>query len=309
MKFSILINNYNYGAYVCETVNSALAQTSPPHEIIVVDDGSTDDSLALLRECYADNQLVKIIAQKNTGQFAAIAAGIDAATGDIACLLDADDRYRPDYLASLLMLYREKPWIDLVFCRFTAVGGEMKNPVWLSPPGDYDYGRTALLAYFHSHAYSHCWIGNVTSCLSLTLTLARKLELRALGEGGGARVHADYALLLGASLLGARKYHLSRELVEYRLHGGNRWASQGGVTNEERLVHCLTLNYHARHLGARLLDLLPEELATVPTPLAAHRACYRKLCRRFRCKNGALVENRLRRWRHGIMEWLGLRRR
>ncbi|MDR2463069.1 MAG: glycosyltransferase [Verrucomicrobiales bacterium] len=56
MKFSVLINNYNYRPFLRECVDSALARTLPAHEIIIVDDGSTDNSLAVLREHYADRQ-------------------------------------------------------------------------------------------------------------------------------------------------------------------------------------------------------------------------------------------------------------
>jgi glycosyltransferase involved in cell wall biosynthesis len=60
MKISVLINNYNYAQFLRQCVDSALTQTLVPHEVIVVDDGSTDDSLALLHQWYDSQPLVRI---------------------------------------------------------------------------------------------------------------------------------------------------------------------------------------------------------------------------------------------------------
>jgi glycosyltransferase involved in cell wall biosynthesis len=299
VKFSVLINNYNYGRFVREAVDSALAQTLPPHEIIVVDDGSTDDSPALLRERYADRQRVKIIAQKNGGQFAAIAAGIDAADGDIVCLLDADDRYQPDYLASLSALYQEKPWIDLAFCRFNLIGdpacfGKTRNAIWGKPAGDYDYGTTAVLTYFYFKRRGTFMIGNVTSCLSLRLDLARRLRLGEAGRRWATPIQADYALLLGASMLGARKYYFARELVDYRVHGKNHWADcpkkSAAERRQNRENYKVLFEFYQRASGLtdeRVKDL-PAETLTVPAPTKTHRKTYQRLGKFFRWENGRL---------------------
>ena len=61
MKVSIIINNYNYSKYIVECVNSALNQTYKNIEIIIVDYGSTDDSLDILNKKYEENALIKII--------------------------------------------------------------------------------------------------------------------------------------------------------------------------------------------------------------------------------------------------------
>ncbi|MDR2463071.1 MAG: glycosyltransferase family 2 protein [Verrucomicrobiales bacterium] len=297
MKFSVLINNYNYAPWLRECVDSVLAQTLPPHEIIVVDDGSTDGSVALLREHYGNNPLVKIIAQKNSGQFVAVDAGIQAADGDVLCLLDADDRYKPDYLASLSACYEKNPAVDLVFCRFKAFGGAMDNPVWLSPPADYDYGYTALLTYFYFRAREACWIGNITSCVSLRAHLARILQLGEIGRAWNYKVQADYGLLLGASLLGGRKYYLARDLVEHRLHDNN---DRGNKTNselspekpyKEMVQNRIAFDFYRRKLNIsdEIFQHLKKELAIVPAPLPKHVKCYQKLAKKFVWKYGRLV--------------------
>jgi glycosyltransferase involved in cell wall biosynthesis len=87
-KASIIINNYNYGRFLAEAIDSALAQTHQNTEVIVVDDGSTDESRDLIGR-YGE-QVIAVL-KENGGQASAYNAGFAVATGDIFCFLDADD--------------------------------------------------------------------------------------------------------------------------------------------------------------------------------------------------------------------------
>lgn len=93
---SIIINNHNYGRYLAEAIDSALAQTFPRVEVIVVDDGSTDDSRDVMARY--GGRIVPIL-QDNRGQAAACNAGLTASRGDVVCFLDADDTLFPTALA------------------------------------------------------------------------------------------------------------------------------------------------------------------------------------------------------------------
>jgi glycosyltransferase involved in cell wall biosynthesis len=90
---SIVIPNYNYARYLRIAINSALAQTWSPIEVIVVDDGSTDDSRAVI-EAYGDR--ITPILKANGGHGSAVNAGYAATRGDIVIFLDADDELMPD---------------------------------------------------------------------------------------------------------------------------------------------------------------------------------------------------------------------
>ena len=100
MRFSVVIPSYNRSAWLVAALESVFAQTEPPFEIIVADDGSTDDTLAVL-EKYAGR--VKALTQCNAGPAAARNLGIGAATGDYIAFLDSDDLWFPWTLA----LFRE----------------------------------------------------------------------------------------------------------------------------------------------------------------------------------------------------------
>jgi len=83
---SILINNYNYGRFLDEAINSALSQNYPRKEIIVVDDGSTVNSREIISR-YGD-RIIPII-KENGGQASAVNAGVARCHGDILCFLDS----------------------------------------------------------------------------------------------------------------------------------------------------------------------------------------------------------------------------
>jgi glycosyltransferase involved in cell wall biosynthesis len=108
---SILINNYNYGRYIAEAINSALAQTYPNIEVIVVDDGSTDRSREVIGS-YGDKRIA--ILQENGGQAAALNSGYAASKGDWICLLDSDDLFNIDKVQRTCELAAEYPTAGMI---------------------------------------------------------------------------------------------------------------------------------------------------------------------------------------------------
>lgn len=98
MLVSVLINNYNYGRFLARCIDSALAQTYKNIEIIVVDDGSTDESFEVL-DRYKES--VTIVRQANGGQGAAYNTGYARAFGEVVIFLDADDVLAPGVLAQV----------------------------------------------------------------------------------------------------------------------------------------------------------------------------------------------------------------
>jgi glycosyltransferase involved in cell wall biosynthesis len=96
---SILINNYNYAQYLAAAIDSALAQTYASIEVIVVDDGSTDGSRAIMAE-YGDR--IQAIFQPNQGQASAFNVGFAQSQGEIICFLDADDVFLPQKVATIV---------------------------------------------------------------------------------------------------------------------------------------------------------------------------------------------------------------
>jgi glycosyltransferase involved in cell wall biosynthesis len=103
---SILINNYNYGRFLNESIESALAQTYSNCEVIVVDDGSTDCSREVIAQY--GNRIVPVV-KENGGQASAFNAGFAASKGDVICFLDADDLFLPEKVNRVVRIFRDNP--------------------------------------------------------------------------------------------------------------------------------------------------------------------------------------------------------
>lgn len=124
---SVVIPCYNAGTYLGETLNSVLNQTFTPLEVLVVDDGSTDDSAQIARTF---GKLVRVISQKNQGECVARNHGISEAKGEWIAFLDADDIWEEDKLEHQLPATLN-PDVVCVHSGFFLFGSKQETP---SPP-------------------------------------------------------------------------------------------------------------------------------------------------------------------------------
>ena len=129
---SVVIPCYNAAPFLRETLDSVLNQTRPPLEVIVVDDGSTDDSAAIA-ESYGP--AVRVIQQENQGESVARNRGMDEARGEWVALLDADDRWLPHKLErQLAALCGASSDVVCVYSDFIVFGSvrrkAMSRPMW-----------------------------------------------------------------------------------------------------------------------------------------------------------------------------------
>ena len=108
---SVVIPSFNYARFLVDCVDSALAQTYPHREIIVVDDGSTDNTRQVL-EHYGDK--IVYIHQSNQGLSQARNTGIHAAKGEFIALLDSDDLWHPRKLELQIRCMKDHPEIGLL---------------------------------------------------------------------------------------------------------------------------------------------------------------------------------------------------
>ena len=122
-SFAVAIATYQAAATVVASVESALGQTVAPSEVIVVDDGSTDDTADALRP-YGSR--IVYVRQENRGKAAAINAAARLSGSDFLSILDADDVYEPDRLAALSELAAARPDLDILMTdAYFEAGGEI----------------------------------------------------------------------------------------------------------------------------------------------------------------------------------------
>ncbi len=124
MKISIVIATYNRRRLLGEAIHSVLAQTLPAHEIIVVDDGGSDDLATYMPMRYPD---VRYVRQENAGPAAARNNGIKHATGDWIYFLDSDDTLTETALACVAQVGSDHPKLDVIFGRARNVGPAGKS--------------------------------------------------------------------------------------------------------------------------------------------------------------------------------------
>jgi glycosyltransferase involved in cell wall biosynthesis len=120
--FSVVIPLYNKGHTIIDTLQSVLAQDFRDFEVVIVDDGSTDDGAEKVGRCF-DDRRIRLIHQENSGEGAARNHGIDVARYDWIAFLDADDIWLPGYLSEIYGAIHEFPEAGM-FC----AGGVSRNP-------------------------------------------------------------------------------------------------------------------------------------------------------------------------------------
>ncbi|HWI41149.1 MAG TPA: glycosyltransferase family 2 protein [Verrucomicrobiae bacterium] len=119
---SVIIPAYNVGQYLRQTIGSVQAQSGPRWELVVVDDGSTDDTPQILREMADGDPRIRVLRQDNAGSAAARNTGLDHARGKYVTFLDGDDFWTPDFLSSLLEALR-RSGKRLAYCGYRHIYG------------------------------------------------------------------------------------------------------------------------------------------------------------------------------------------
>ena len=113
---SVIVPSYNCARFIGEAIDSILKQTQPPEQILIVDDGSTDDTEQVVRG-YSDER-IEYIKQHNAGVSAARNAGLNAARGELVTFLDADDRWRPTFIERMHGFLVGAPSVVCAFANF-----------------------------------------------------------------------------------------------------------------------------------------------------------------------------------------------
>ena len=212
LRVTTLINNHNYGKYLGEAIDSALGQTYPSTEVVVVDDGSTDESAGIMQSY--GSRIVPVF-QSNTGQASAFNTGFAHSTGDIVCLLDADDVFEPTKAARIVKAYEKWPgigWCHHPLALFGEVTETTVRPSGLRGPMACDYRRR--LGQGRSPTRAPATSG---------LTFKRDVLGSILPMPEAIRIVADNYLKF-ASFGISKGYMIEDVLARQRIHSHNRFS-------------------------------------------------------------------------------------
>jgi glycosyltransferase involved in cell wall biosynthesis len=227
---SIIIDNYNYGRFLSEAIDSALNQTYSHIEVIAVDDGSTDSSYEVI-ERYGDRIIA--VFKPNGGQASAFNAGVNACRGDIICFLDADDIFNSNKVAECVQVLTEKKQnnpLVMVYHLLEFVDKEGNSLNRLEPPAVWNYPPN-----LYEQACKHRHFAYPAAPTSANVFSRELIEaifpIPERGENYVIKTAADNIVVRAAGLIG-EIYGINQALAKYRSHGENAWHGAGWNVEE-----------------------------------------------------------------------------
>jgi glycosyltransferase involved in cell wall biosynthesis len=239
--FSVVIPTYQAAETVGEAIDSALAQTCAPREVIVCDDGSTDDTLRVLAQ-YGGR--IKLLRREHNGVAAARNTAIRAATADFLAFLDADDAFHPERLEALGELAATRPDLDIITTdEYLEVDGQVIGRHCDSTPFPTRDQRAAIIvAGFAGHP-----------------AVRRELLIDAGGFDEAFQTGEDWECWMHLILAGAQVGLVDEPLLSYRL--GPRGLTARRATALRARVDVLDKHKNNPHLDVSERALLERALA------------------------------------------------
>jgi glycosyltransferase involved in cell wall biosynthesis len=221
LKFSIVIPSYNQGRFIESTLLSVIGQEYPNLEIIVMDGGSTDETLSILTK-YAHRISISV-SEPDNGQSHAIAKGFSRATGDIYCWLNSDDIYLPGALQTVTRVFTDTK-ADIVYGNKQIIdeSGTLVSRRFVTP----------FLPNFMRDAYLCGGFG----IYQPATFWRREIYCRAGGVDQSLRFCMDNDLFNKFTIVGGQFQFVDSPLAAFRVHGDSKTSTLRPIAEAERLL-------------------------------------------------------------------------
>jgi hypothetical protein len=232
--FSVVIPAYNAADTLGAAIDSVLAQTRPDFEVIVIDDGSTDDTAAVAAG-FADPR-VRVYSQENAGPSAARNRGIAQAVGEYVSSLDSDDLWLPDYLAEMGRALEENPRAGFAYTRAWVL--DASDRFRTVPTGAWHRPPTPMLPrdQFVSELLQECFVNAPT---------IRRTALERVGGYDESLSHGeDWELWLRLANAGFEAVRVEGPLTIYRNRPGSHSADLAAMKVAPTMVYRTVLERH-----------------------------------------------------------------
>lgn len=194
MKFSVIIPLYNKAPYVAKAIQSVLSQTFYDYELVIVDDGSRDDSAAVAQKAIEGRDRCQLIRQENAGVSVARNNGVAASQGEYLCFLDADDLWESTFLSEMAKLIDEYPDAGIYGTNYTIVN-DNKHKTRVA--------RVGVEEGFEKGYINYCQVYAKTMYMPLTsisVAIPRWVFLKVKGFPEGIRLGEDFLLWVHLAL-------------------------------------------------------------------------------------------------------------
>jgi Glycosyl transferase family 2 len=244
LSVSVIIPTFNRAEFIAATIESLLAQTRLPDEIIVVDDGSNDDTPSILSRFGAP---VVVVRQANGGEAAARNAGLDIARSDAVIFLDSDDRLVPHALERYLTTLEHMPHVGVAYADIHLC--------------DQDMNHTGLYSREAPGRRPNGWVLGELACRSFlpVTSLVRRACVGEVRFERGMKCAADYDFWRQLAVRCQFQY-VNEPLLEYRFHDG--------MVSSSHAVDML-----AGELEVQRRILAMPEFAQLPRSIQARARC------------------------------------
>jgi glycosyltransferase involved in cell wall biosynthesis len=238
MLISVVLTAFNTERYLAEAIESVLNQKYQDLELIMIDDGSTDRTLEIMRQYEASDDRVRVIAQENAGAGAARNAGIAIAQGEWIAIVDADDVMEPNRLERQIAFLQEHPDLDVATSPVTFINHE-----------GHEFGRSQPVLLTHEEVRELCEQGLVVGVPNPASIIRKSTLLGVGGYRGEFWPSEDLDLWTrivesGGTILTQPEY-----LTRYRVHPGS--GSYGKIRKTAELMGWLRHCSMSRRAGTR----------------------------------------------------------
>lgn len=269
-EVSVIIPTYNSAKYVIEAIDSVLAQTWQDFEILVIDDGSTDETAQVMRRYQAP---VRYIHQQNGGVAVARNRGIRESQGRYVAFLDADDTWLPYKLKRQMKILQEQPYHRACYSSFTVVDSDL-NPIGISRSARQGSALEDLLTR-----------GNIIGSIC-TVICERTLFDLVGGFDPKLSQCADWDMWVRLAAQTEFLY-LDEPLVTYRQHGANM--SRNAPLLEQDSLQVLAKGFAMPELPESLHSQRQAAFARNYMVLAGTYFHARRYCDFMRCATRAVM--------------------
>lgn len=213
MKFTVVVTTYNYAHLLPDALRALAAQTVPDFELLIVDDGSTDNTEEVVEQFRPRFQECRYLKKPNGGPADARNHGVQQARGTHIAILDADDVWSPRYLETVRNRFLSTPQTELLFCNGFRVNGDGRVIRQLFPPGlaplDGPVNSAEELFTLCSHF------------LPSGMVFPKPLYARIGAFDVRFRHGDDVDWAIRAAMAGAYCARIDQKLFLYRIHGRN----------------------------------------------------------------------------------------
>ena len=218
VKVSICIPTYNRADYLQYAIASVEQQTYNDWELIVCDDGSTDNTAEIMNSKGSDTRIRYIRHPQNIGRSRNMRSGFDAAVGDYFIKFDDDDALTPEFLAKTVAVLDSHPEVDFVCSDHWVINAKGEKDEAATKENSAKWGKDKLEAAIITDLIRETFI---KQSLQVGSTLFRRSCLQQVDymrpQADGCE---DFDLLVRLALAGYQGYFLPELLMEYRFHGG-----------------------------------------------------------------------------------------